>query len=154
VPDEATRQEIDKAINRTLNDAGLKDPPFLIKNILEYLDVDREFYDLEDVILLRRFWHKVKVRGQKLVNIVRKIDLHAIWLPDRDQSLIARQVSKIDGLGISSSKVGSIDISQAKSIRPHFLLWQAVHWNGYLPPGEKSIHNPRRTNRTPAPALM
>ena len=54
MPDEATRQEIDKAINRTLKDAGLKEPPFLIKDILEYLDVDREFYDLEDVTLLRR----------------------------------------------------------------------------------------------------
>jgi hypothetical protein len=88
VPDEATCQEIDKAINRTLKDAGLKEPPFLIEDILECLDVDREFYDLEDVTLLRRFWHKVKIKGQKLVNIVRKIDLHAIWLPDRDQILV------------------------------------------------------------------
>jgi hypothetical protein len=88
VPDEATCQEIDKAINRTLKDAGLKEPPFLIEDILEYLDVDREFYDLEDVTLLRRFWHKVKIKGQKLVNIVRKVDLHAIWLPDRDQILV------------------------------------------------------------------
>ena len=55
MPDEATCQEIDKAINRTLKDAGLKEPPFLIEDILEYLDVDREFYDLEDVTLLRRF---------------------------------------------------------------------------------------------------
>jgi hypothetical protein len=36
----------------------------------------------------------------------------------------------------------------------HFLRWPAVSWNGHLLPGKKSIHNPRRTNRTPAPDLM
>jgi hypothetical protein len=88
VTDESTRREIDKVVNKTLNDAGLKDPPFLIEQILEYLNVDREFYDLEDVTLLRRFWHRVKVNGRKLVSIARKIDLHAIWLPDVDQILV------------------------------------------------------------------
>lgn len=86
--DEDTCREIDKVVNRTLKDAGLKPPPFLIEDILNYLDIDRAFYDLEDVTLLRRFWHKVKVRGRKLVNIVRKIDLQAIWLPDEDQILV------------------------------------------------------------------
>ena len=32
--DEATCREIDRAVNRTLKDAGLKDPPFLIEDIL------------------------------------------------------------------------------------------------------------------------
>lgn len=86
--DEATRREIDKVVNSTLKDAGLEEPPFLIEDILEHLDVDRDFYDLEDVTLLRRFWHKVKVRGRKLIKIARKIDLHAIWLPDEDQILV------------------------------------------------------------------
>lgn len=75
MPDEVTCKEIDKAINTTLKYAGLSEPPFLIEDILEYLDVDREFYDLEDVTLLRRFWHKVKVRGQKLIKIVKKTGL-------------------------------------------------------------------------------
>ena len=86
--DEDTCREIDKVVNGTLKDAGLRDPPFLIEDILNHLDIDRAFYDLEDVTLLRRFRHKVKVRGKKLVNIVRKIDLYAIWLPDEDQILV------------------------------------------------------------------
>jgi hypothetical protein len=88
LPDEATRREIDKVVNKILKDAGLRKPPFLIEDVLEYLDIDRNFYDLEDVTLLRRFWHKVKVNGQKLVNIAKKIDLHAIWLPDEAQILV------------------------------------------------------------------
>lgn len=39
---------------------------FLMEDILGYPDVDREFHDPEDVARLRRFWHKVKVRGQEL----------------------------------------------------------------------------------------
>lgn len=55
--DEATCRQIDKVVDRALEDAGLKEPPFMIEDLLEYLEVDRDFYDLEDVRLLRRFWH-------------------------------------------------------------------------------------------------
>jgi len=88
VTDEATYRQIDKVVDRALDDAGLKEPPFMIEDLLEYLEVNRDFYDLEDVRLLRRFWHKVKVRGRRLVNIARKISLHAVWLPDDDQILV------------------------------------------------------------------
>lgn len=54
--DEATCRQIDKVVDRALEDAGLKEPPFMIEDLLEYLEVNRDFYDLEDVRLLRRFW--------------------------------------------------------------------------------------------------
>jgi hypothetical protein len=57
VTDEATCRQIDKVVRRALEDAGLKEPPFMIEDLLEYLEVNRDFYDLEDVRLLRRFWH-------------------------------------------------------------------------------------------------
>ncbi len=52
--DERTRQEIDKAVARTLRDAGLKDPPFRIEDLLQHMEVHRGFYDLEDPSLLHR----------------------------------------------------------------------------------------------------
>ncbi len=54
--DEATYRQIDKVVDRALEDAGLKEPPFMIKDLLKYLEVKWDFYDLEDVRLLRRFW--------------------------------------------------------------------------------------------------
>ena len=42
-------------------------------DILEHLEVYREFYDLEDPSLLQRFWHKVQVKGKKLAKIAKKI---------------------------------------------------------------------------------
>ncbi len=83
--DESTRKEIDKAASKTLKRASMKEPPFYIEDLLEYLEVDREFYDLEDPSLTRRIWHKVKVGGQILKKIANKINLSALWLPDRDK---------------------------------------------------------------------
>jgi len=57
--DEKTRREIDKVVQKTLKDAGLTEPPVEIGDLLQYLEVRRNFYDLEDPSLLRRFWHRV-----------------------------------------------------------------------------------------------
>jgi hypothetical protein len=86
--DGSTREEIDNEVTRVLREAGLTDPPIMIEDILEHLQLDREFYDLEDPSLLRRFWHKVRVRGQRLIKVVKKVNLAAVWLPDEEQILV------------------------------------------------------------------
>ena len=47
MPDEFTRREIDKVASRTLKEAGMREPPFLIDNLLDHLEIDREFFDLD-----------------------------------------------------------------------------------------------------------
>ena len=79
--DEPTKHEIDKTVLKTLKEAGMREPPFLIEDLLEHLKIDREFYDLEDPSLIRRFVHKVKVKGKILSKITEKINLAAMWLP-------------------------------------------------------------------------
>ena len=86
--DNSTKREIDTVVTRTLKEAGMREPPFHIGDLLEYLEVDRSFYDLEDPGLLRRFWHKVRVRGRVLSKIKDKIKLAAVWLPDRNRIYI------------------------------------------------------------------
>lgn len=83
--DEATRREIDKMVAKTLRDADLSQPPIFIEDLLHYLDVHRAFYDLEDPNLLQRFWHRIKVGGERLKKITEKINLQALWLPDQEQ---------------------------------------------------------------------
>ena len=80
--DRPTKQEIDKVVMKTLKEAGLKEPPFLIDDLLEHLEIDREYYDLEDPGLIRRFVHKVKVKGKIISKIKEKIKLAAMWLPN------------------------------------------------------------------------
>ncbi len=59
--DDSTKQEIDIAVMKVLREAGMKEPPFQITELLEHLEVHREYYDLEDSGLLQRFRHKVRV---------------------------------------------------------------------------------------------
>lgn len=86
--DNITCREIDKVVAKTLKDAGLTQPPIRIEDFLDYLEVNRDFYDLEDPNLLKRFWHKVKVEKKRLIKVVRKIKLAAVWLPNEEQILV------------------------------------------------------------------
>ena len=86
--DELTRREIDNVTERILREAALTSPPIRIELLLEHLRVHRDFYDLQDPNLLQRFWHKVKVQKQKLIRIVQKIHLAAVWLPDEERILV------------------------------------------------------------------
>ena len=61
---------------------------------LEHLELYRDYYDLEDPALLRKFWHKVKVRGRKLIKVVRKIKLAGVWLPDETRILVDSSLPK------------------------------------------------------------
>ena len=54
----STKRQIDKAVGKTLKEAGMMEPPFLVEDLLDHLELVREFYDLEDPGLLKRFWHK------------------------------------------------------------------------------------------------
>jgi hypothetical protein len=83
--DEPTCHEINRVVFKTLRDAGLTQPPIFIEDLLSHLDVHRDFYDLEDPTLLQRFWHKIRIGGERITKVIKKINLEALWLPDRDQ---------------------------------------------------------------------
>lgn len=85
---DSTKRKIDKAVAKTLKEAGMREPPFLMEDLLDYLELDREFYDLEDPGLLRLFQHKVKVKGKILSKIKKAIKLAALWLPDTGRERI------------------------------------------------------------------
>jgi hypothetical protein len=86
--DDWTRQQIDKAVERVLAEAGIKTPPVRVEDLLDYLRVHRDFYNLQDPVLLQRFWHKVKVQKQKLIQVVNRIKLSAVWLPNEERILV------------------------------------------------------------------
>jgi hypothetical protein len=91
VIDTRTGRQVDQLVERLLRDAGCQ-PPVRLDNILQYLEVDLHYYDLEDAGLIRRFIHRAKVKGQYLADqiarIVRKVKLHALWCPDDDQIFV------------------------------------------------------------------
>ena len=86
--DKGTRHDIEKIAWQTLKEARIVEPPVRIEAILEHLELDRDFYDLDDPTLLRRFWHKVKVQGHQLSKIIQKIKLAAVWLPNEARIMV------------------------------------------------------------------
>jgi hypothetical protein len=89
-----TRDEIDKIVARRIRDSGLTEPPIQIEDLLEFLNLHRDFYDLEDPSLIDRVRHKIIIGGKKFVKIAKKIGLAALWLPDRDQILVDSSLPK------------------------------------------------------------
>ncbi len=88
--DTQTKSEIDRIAYNILREAKLQEPPIQIEELLDFLKLHRKFYDLEDPSLLKRFAHKLRIGGQRIIQIVRKIKLVAIWAPDEEQILIDR----------------------------------------------------------------
>lgn len=86
--DKVTKREIDKVVRQTLKEAGLGQPPIRVEDLLAHLELDRDFYSLENPTLLQRLKHKVKVRGKKLIRIINKVRLAAVWLPDQSRILV------------------------------------------------------------------
>lgn len=72
----------------------MKQPPFLIEDLLAHLELHRGFYDLTNPSVIQRAWHKIQVRGQKIASIssissiLEKIRLCALWFPDEQRILI------------------------------------------------------------------
>ncbi len=92
--DEVTKREIDKVTGQLLEEAGLTMPPIKIERLLEYLQLYREFYDLEDPTILQQVKHKIMIGKQKFVNILKKVKLVGLWLPDREHVLIDSSLPK------------------------------------------------------------
>jgi hypothetical protein len=71
-----------------IQDSGLTKPPIQIEDLLEFLKLHRDFYNLEDPSLIDRVRHRLIIGGQKFTKIAKKIGLAALWLPDRNQILV------------------------------------------------------------------
>lgn len=91
LPDPTTRRTIEKATAELLRDAGVATPPVRIERVLAHLEVHREFYDLENPGFLQRAVHRLRVGGERLLNLLRdRVRLAAVWLPDDQRILIDR----------------------------------------------------------------
>ena len=66
----------------------MKDPPFLVEDLLAHLELYRGFYDLTNPSLIQRAWHMIQVGGKKIAKIAGKISLCALWFPDEQRILI------------------------------------------------------------------
>ena len=93
--DDQTKLKIEKENEKILNEIDLKEPPLLVEDVLQHLELYRGYYNLEDPKLLQHFWHEVEIKKNKFFKLVReKAKLVAMWFPKESQILIDNDLPK------------------------------------------------------------
>jgi hypothetical protein len=99
---ERTAQDIDLSIEKLLRELGHPGPPLSLDDVRALLRLDKGYYSSSEDGFLRQTVHRLTVAGKQvlrrpslLLDIVKKCDLRALWLPDRKQILIDSELPKV-----------------------------------------------------------
>jgi Zn-dependent peptidase ImmA (M78 family) len=93
--DERTKQEIDGIVDRVHRDLKSKDDKIQLPDVRELLKLDLRYYSSSDPSLLDDVVHKMRIGAHqmlkvpgKLIEIITKFDLSAMFLPERRRILL------------------------------------------------------------------
>jgi IrrE N-terminal-like domain len=90
-----TAADIDEQVDKILRGLGNPEPPLRIQDVRELLRLDTEFYSTTDSGIFREMFSRAYVGAQQifarptlLFEALAKLDLRALWIPDRRRILI------------------------------------------------------------------
>ena len=90
-----TVHAINERVERILADLGNPEPPLRLEEVRELLRLDLKYYSSEDVTWLQEKIHKLRVAGKQVVarpalmlDVVKKLDLKGLTVPDKKRILI------------------------------------------------------------------
>jgi Zn-dependent peptidase ImmA (M78 family) len=90
-----TTQDIDQRVERVLRGLGNPEPPLRLEDVRELLKLDRDFYTADDPSLVREAISRIRVasiqlyqRPTLIVDVIRKLSLKALYIPDRKRILL------------------------------------------------------------------
>ncbi|MGO9269268.1 MAG: ImmA/IrrE family metallo-endopeptidase [Terriglobia bacterium] len=93
--DQQTASDIDHQVSKILRGLGNPDPPLNLDEVRALLELNREYYSSVDDGALREFAGRARIAGKQILmrptlilDMVRKWDLKALYLPDRKRILI------------------------------------------------------------------
>jgi hypothetical protein len=111
--DANTAADIDKLVGKVLNDIGDPEPPLNLDVVRDVLRLDKAYYSSTDHSLLNETVHRMKVAGKQIVarpslllDVVRKMDLRALWLPDSRRILLDSEVPSLKQRWNEAHEVG------------------------------------------------
>ncbi len=92
---ERTARDINDLVAKVLRDLGNPDPPLNLDSVRELLRLDRQYYSSTEAGALREVAHRLTVGGKQvlarpalLLDVVKKWDLRALFIPDHKRILI------------------------------------------------------------------
>src|SRR4051794_36690996 len=87
--------DLRKQVDKVLRGLGNPEPPLELGDVRELLRLDRQFFSSSDDSAIREVASKLFIAGKQiiarptlLVDVIRKAQLSALWLPDRKRILI------------------------------------------------------------------
>lgn len=87
--------DIESQVNRLLRDLGYGGGKVELREVRELLKLDLQFYSLEDPTLAEEVIHKLRIGGKQvmarpalLLEAIQKMELRALFLPDRKRILL------------------------------------------------------------------
>ncbi len=90
-----TAEDIEAQVSKLLKDLGNPEPPLRLEDVRELLRLDRVYYQSPGDSILRETVHKLRVAGKQVLarpailgEAIRKLDLKALYLPDRKRILL------------------------------------------------------------------
>lgn len=93
--DPRTARDIDLQVSKILRGLGNPEPPIVLADVFDLLNLDRQYYSTKDDSALREFFSKAVIAGKQvtrrpmlLLEAVKKWDLKALYVPDRKRVLI------------------------------------------------------------------
>jgi Zn-dependent peptidase ImmA (M78 family) len=90
-----TAQDINELVAKVLRDLGNPEPPLQMDHVRELLRLDRQYYSSTEDGALREVAHRLTIAGKQvlarpalLLDVIKKWDLRALFIPDRKRILI------------------------------------------------------------------
>jgi hypothetical protein len=98
----ASSHDIEAQVRKILKGLGEPEPPFDLSEARELLRLDRQYYSSKDDSILREKISRLTVAGKQLLarpklllEVVRKLDLRALFLPDQRRILLDSDVPQL-----------------------------------------------------------
>ncbi|ESX82766.1 MULTISPECIES: hypothetical protein [Mesorhizobium] len=100
-------------VDRILRELGNPEPPLRLPEVRQLLALDLKYYSLSNPTLLQEVAHRMKVAGKQviarptiLIDVIKKANLSALWIPDGNRILIDQQVPDAKKRWIEAHEVG------------------------------------------------
>ncbi len=111
--DQYATADIDQFVGRVLADPGNPDPPLKLADLRELLRLDKAFYSSTDDSAIREVVHNLRVAGQQVLarptilkDVIGKLGLKALLLPDRRRILIDSAVPDLKQRWSEAHEIG------------------------------------------------
>lgn len=100
-------------VQKVLRGLGHPEPPLHLDDVRELLRLDRQYYSSTDDSTVREFVSKLKIAGRQildrptlLLDVIRKAQLSALWIPDRKRILIDAETPKLKQRWYETHEIG------------------------------------------------